>query len=182
MLRLLELILEIVSGVVADSLRSRQQLLAEKAMFVSRSSTCGAPSNGLVLTPAERLLLVISSCFTKRWRRALHIVQPDTLLRWHRDLFRLRWRFLCRAVHADILDDSRRVVGLTSLHCASEEPHREDVLRAGWTTVEREFPSSDTLLESPATAGSKHYAHAEQVAPRLASSRATRARVRASSS
>ena len=27
------------------------------------------------LTPAERLLLVISSCFTKRWRRALHIVQ-----------------------------------------------------------------------------------------------------------
>ena len=91
-------------------------------------------------------------------------------------------RAVLRAVHADILDDSRRVVGLTSLHCASEEPHREDVLRAGWTTVEREFPSSDTLLESPATAGSKHYAHAEQVAPRLASSRATRARVRASSS
>ena len=33
MLRLLELILEIVSGVVADSLRSRQQLLAENAML-----------------------------------------------------------------------------------------------------------------------------------------------------
>ena len=36
--------------------------------------------------------------------------------------------------------------------------------------MEHEFPSRNTLLESPATAGSEHYAHAEQVAPRLASS------------
>ena len=26
------------------------------------------------------------------WKTALMIVQPDTLLRWHRDLFRLVWR------------------------------------------------------------------------------------------
>jgi transposase InsO family protein len=29
---------------------------------------------------------------TKNWHQALHIVQPDTLLRWHRDMFRLYWR------------------------------------------------------------------------------------------
>jgi hypothetical protein len=26
------------------------------------------------------------------WKQSLHIVQPDTLLRWHRDLFRFLWR------------------------------------------------------------------------------------------
>ena len=29
---------------------------------------------------------------TQFWQQALHIVQPDTLLRWHRDLFRHYWR------------------------------------------------------------------------------------------
>ncbi len=96
MLRLLELILKIASGVVADSLRSRQQLLAENAMLRQQVINLRRAVKRPRLTPTERLLLVISSCLTKRWRRALHIVRPDTLLRWHRDLFRLRWRFLSR--------------------------------------------------------------------------------------
>jgi hypothetical protein len=29
---------------------------------------------------------------TEFWQQPLHIVQPDTLLRWHRDLFRRYWR------------------------------------------------------------------------------------------
>jgi putative transposase len=29
---------------------------------------------------------------TQSWQQALHIVQPDTLLRWHRNLFRRYWR------------------------------------------------------------------------------------------
>jgi transposase InsO family protein len=29
---------------------------------------------------------------TRFWHTALHIIQPDTLLRWHRDLFRLYWK------------------------------------------------------------------------------------------
>ena len=66
MLRLLELILEIVSGVVADSLRSRQQLLAENAMLRQQVINLRRAVKRPRLTPAERLLLVISSCFTKR--------------------------------------------------------------------------------------------------------------------
>jgi putative transposase len=30
--------------------------------------------------------------FTNTWQSALHIVKPDTLLRWHRDLFRWYWK------------------------------------------------------------------------------------------
>jgi putative transposase len=44
------------------------------------------------VTPTDRLLLVLLARLTHDWRSALLIVQPDTLLRWHRHAFRLVWR------------------------------------------------------------------------------------------
>ena len=44
------------------------------------------------LTPAERLRLILLARLARGWRAALLIVQPDTLLRWHRQGFRLVWR------------------------------------------------------------------------------------------
>ncbi|MDZ7933406.1 MAG: helix-turn-helix domain-containing protein, partial [Emticicia sp.] len=44
------------------------------------------------LTNSDRFRLVFLSHFTKFWKQALHIVQPDTLLRWHRELFQFYWR------------------------------------------------------------------------------------------
>ena len=44
------------------------------------------------LTDPDRFRLVFLSHFTKLWKPSLHIVQPDTLLRWHRELFRFYWR------------------------------------------------------------------------------------------
>ena len=41
---------------------------------------------------ATRITLVILSRLID-WRRALMIVQPDTLIRWHRKGFQLFWRF-----------------------------------------------------------------------------------------
>jgi hypothetical protein len=43
------------------------------------------------LTNSERIRLVSLARFSNFWQQALHIVQPDTLLRWHRDLFRVYW-------------------------------------------------------------------------------------------
>jgi transposase InsO family protein len=34
--------------------------------------------------------------FSKFWHQTIHIIQPDTLLRWHRDLFRLDWRHISK--------------------------------------------------------------------------------------
>jgi hypothetical protein len=36
-------------------------------------------------------MVLLTRC-TQFWQHAFHIVQPDTLLRWHRDLFRRFWR------------------------------------------------------------------------------------------
>ncbi len=44
------------------------------------------------LTNSDRLRLVFLSHFTNFWKQALHIVQPDILLRWHRELFQFYWR------------------------------------------------------------------------------------------
>ena len=44
------------------------------------------------LTQGDRLRLVLLARMTEFWQQALHIVQPDTLLSWHRNLFRRYWR------------------------------------------------------------------------------------------
>src|SRR6266480_2000988 len=44
------------------------------------------------VTRADRILLVLLAKLVRTWQQALLIVQPDTLLRWHRKLFRLNWQ------------------------------------------------------------------------------------------
>ena len=44
------------------------------------------------LTDPDRFCLVLLSRFTRFWKQSLHIAQPETLLRWHRELFRSDWR------------------------------------------------------------------------------------------
>ena len=50
----------------------------------------------LTLTRADRLLWVWVSRLWKDWRRGLVIVKPDTVIRWHRNGFRLFWTWKSR--------------------------------------------------------------------------------------
>ena len=43
-------------------------------------------------TKTDRVLLVLLARLVRTWNQALFIVQPETLLRWHRELFRLYWK------------------------------------------------------------------------------------------
>jgi len=43
-------------------------------------------------TKTDRILLVLFARAVRAWKQTLVIVQPDTLLRWHRELFRLYWK------------------------------------------------------------------------------------------
>jgi putative transposase len=47
-------------------------------------------------TPTDRLWLVLLASRVRRWKEALLIIKLDTLLRWHRQGFRLFWRFKSR--------------------------------------------------------------------------------------
>jgi hypothetical protein len=48
------------------------------------------------LTDADRLFWVILSRTWSDWRKALHIVQPETVVRWHRQGFRYYWHWKSR--------------------------------------------------------------------------------------
>ena len=43
------------------------------------------------LRPGDRLFWVLLAKGWREWRRALMVVQPDTVLRWHREWLRRRW-------------------------------------------------------------------------------------------
>src|SRR5215211_5005420 len=81
------------TGTGRDLLRSRAQLLAENALLRQQLIVLRRSVKRPVLTPTDRALLVLLAGRVRVWRQALLLVQPDTLLRWHRAGFRAFWRW-----------------------------------------------------------------------------------------
>jgi hypothetical protein len=79
-------------GGAPDLTRTRSELLAENALLRQQVVVLRRQMDRPRLHQDDRLLLVILARLTERWRDALHLVCPDTLLRWHRDLFKIVWR------------------------------------------------------------------------------------------
>ena len=48
------------------------------------------------ITPLDRVFWVALFRFWPRWKRVLVIVEPDTVVRWHRKGFRLYWRWISK--------------------------------------------------------------------------------------
>jgi putative transposase len=84
--------LSLISGVLSDLTRRRSDLIVENALLRQQLIVLNRQVKRPLLTRRNRFLLVLLARFSRFWKQALHIVQPDTLLRWHRDLFRFYWR------------------------------------------------------------------------------------------
>jgi putative transposase len=78
LLRLLRLMVRSRTQLAAENLFLRKQL----ACYVERQVRPHRTDN------ASRITLVLLSQYVE-WRELLTIVRPDTLVRWHRDLFRV---------------------------------------------------------------------------------------------
>jgi predicted transcriptional regulator len=78
----------LVTGILSDSTRSRADLIAENALLRQQLIVLRRQVKRPQLTQIDRIRLVLLARCSWFWQQALHIVQPDTLLRWHRDLFR----------------------------------------------------------------------------------------------
>ena len=59
--------------------------------------------------PATRVILVLLSRLLD-WRSLLTVVQPDTLIRWHRQGWRLLWRWKSRPGRPPIPRDLQRLI------------------------------------------------------------------------
>jgi putative transposase len=82
----------VVAGAVAVLVRGRPALIAEHAFLRQQLLILRRGVKRPRCTPAERALLVLLASRLRAWRQALLIVQPETVLRWHRQGFRLVWR------------------------------------------------------------------------------------------
>ena len=82
----------LASGILSDTTRSRGDLIAENAFLRQQLIILRRQVKRPRLTRGDRVRLVLLARCTQFWQQALHIVQPDTLLRWHRDLYRRIWR------------------------------------------------------------------------------------------
>lgn len=78
-------------GTLADLARSKPALVAENALLRHQLAVLRRSVKRPRCTPADRALLVLLASRVRVWRQTLLIVRPDTLLRWHRDLFRWHW-------------------------------------------------------------------------------------------
>ena len=82
----------LAAGTLADLARSKPALVAENALLRHQLSILHRSVKRPRCTAADRALLGLLASRVRTWRSALLIVQPATLLRWHRQLFRWYWR------------------------------------------------------------------------------------------
>jgi hypothetical protein len=91
-------------GTIADLGRSKSELMAENALLRQQLVMLKRRVKRPACTKADRLLLVLLAPMVRTWKQALVLVQPETLLRWHRQGFRLFWRQKSKATstHAKV--------------------------------------------------------------------------------
>jgi len=82
---------------LTDLGRSKSELIAENALLRVPLIILKRQVKRPTYTNTDRILLVLLARVVRTWQQTLFIVQPDTLLRCHRKLFRLYWKRKSRA-------------------------------------------------------------------------------------
>jgi hypothetical protein len=77
---------------VMDLTRGKSELVAENALLRQQLIILRRQIKRPRITHTDRILLVLLARAVRTWRQALLIVQPQTLLTWHRQGFRFFWR------------------------------------------------------------------------------------------
>jgi putative transposase len=79
-------------GTFADITRGKSELLAENALLRYQLVILRRQITRPAYRKRDRLLLVLLARMVRTWKQALFLVQPETLLRWHRELFCVFWK------------------------------------------------------------------------------------------
>jgi putative transposase len=84
-------------GTFADMTRGKSELLAENALLRQQLIILRRQIKQPTFRKRDRLNLVLLARMVRTWKQALFIVQPETILSFHRELFRLFWQRKSRA-------------------------------------------------------------------------------------
>jgi deazaflavin-dependent oxidoreductase (nitroreductase family) len=87
----------LISGTLTDLTKGKSELVAENALLRQQLIILRRQVKRPACTKTDRILLVLLARMVRTWKQALFIVQPQTLLRWHRQGFKLYWKDKSRA-------------------------------------------------------------------------------------
>jgi putative transposase len=87
----------LLPGTVLDLARGKSELVAENALLRQHLIILRRQITRPRFRHTDRILLVLLARAVRTWRQTLLIVQPETLLMWHRQGFRLFWRHKSKA-------------------------------------------------------------------------------------
>lgn len=144
----------VVGGLLRDVTRSREELIAENTLLRQQLIVAARTVKKLRFTGHERGLLVLLARLVPRWRDALLVVKPETVLRWHREGFRLFWRARsgppeasAPRVSQEVVDLIRRLADENRLWGA--ERIRGELLKLGIRVAKRTIQKHMRRLRGP---------------------------------
>ena len=92
-----------IAAVAVDAVRSRRELVLENAVLRHQVNVLRRSCKRPRLDAVDRLKLLLGARWLPSWRRVIVLVQPETVLRWHRAGFRRFWRHRSRSRKASPL-------------------------------------------------------------------------------
>jgi transposase InsO family protein len=81
---------------VVSLFRTRHDLAFENLLLRQQLAVLKEKGVRPKFSQADRSFWVLVSQLWPKWRDALHVVKPDTVIRWHREGFRRHWTRKCR--------------------------------------------------------------------------------------
>ncbi len=87
----------LIVGGIHDVVRSKPQLVIENAVLRQQRIVLNRSHKRPCFTRADRGLFILLASQLQGWKEVLLIVKPETVLRWHRQGFRLFWKRRSRA-------------------------------------------------------------------------------------
>jgi hypothetical protein len=93
---MLEYVMLLLS-LIRAAMRDRQALVAENLLLRHQLAVLTRPTRKRPrLRTSDKLFWVMVRAFRRDWRRHLVVVRPESVIRWHRQTWRLFWRWRSR--------------------------------------------------------------------------------------
>ena len=85
------ILLQLAVKTLLSIFQTRQQLILENLTLRQQLAVLNRSAKRPSLTPSDRMFWIVLSRIWSHWAKTLLIVQPETVVRWHREGFRCYW-------------------------------------------------------------------------------------------
>ena len=83
--------IRVAGHAIADVRKTKGELIAENALLRQQLITASRHLGRPQLAGPEKFAITVWARLTWQWQSAFLLFQPDTVLRWHREMFRIVW-------------------------------------------------------------------------------------------